>query len=160
LPETLPVVTLHQPWASLVLVGAKPFETRSWAPPARLIGKPLGIHAGLAVARRLPPEIAEAVADILGRDWADTVPTGRLLCTVTVRGAWKTGERSTDGTVATAGCRDGSPILTHFREDRFGDYTTGRWIWGLDRVAALTPPLPARGRQGLWSLPASSLITP
>lgn len=154
--ETLPVVTLHQPWASLILVGAKPFETRSWAPPVRLIGKTLGIHAGLAVARRLPPDIANAVAKVLGADWADTVPTGKLLCTVTVRGAWRTGERDVDGTIATVEARAGSPTLTRFREDPFGDYAAGRWIWGLEAITPLMPQPPMSGRQRLWSVPAAA----
>ena len=37
------VLTLHQPWASLVAVGAKCFETRSWRTHYR--GE-LAIHAG------------------------------------------------------------------------------------------------------------------
>ncbi len=35
-------ITLHQPWATLVAVGAKRIETRSWATSYR---GPLAIHA-------------------------------------------------------------------------------------------------------------------
>lgn len=157
MPEALPVITLHQPWASLILAGVKPFETRSWAPPVRLIGKSLGIHAGLTIARRVSTEFAQAVTDVLGPDWGDTVPTGKLLCTVTLCGAWKTGERIGDGTIATAGTRVGSPTLACFPEDLFGDYAAGRWIWGLKDIVPLLIPAPLRGRQRLWSIPADAV---
>jgi hypothetical protein len=42
----LRALTLHQPWASLVAVGAKTIETRSWAAPEWMIGERLLIHAG------------------------------------------------------------------------------------------------------------------
>jgi activating signal cointegrator 1 len=156
LENQLPVVTLHQPWASLVLVGAKAFETRSWAPPVRLIGRSLGIHAGQTVVRRLPPDLAAAVVGLLGHNWIETVPTGRLLCITRVWGAWMTGERIGDGNIATVRAREGSPPLPGFREDLFGDYAPGRWIWGLEQVTVVKP-LPARGRQRVWSLPADEL---
>lgn len=38
-------LTLWQPWASLVAELAKWVETRSWQPPAVLIGQTIGIHA-------------------------------------------------------------------------------------------------------------------
>jgi len=44
-PLTIPAVTLWQPWASLIASGAKPFETRAFPIPARLLGKRVAIHA-------------------------------------------------------------------------------------------------------------------
>jgi hypothetical protein len=38
-------ISLWQPYASLIAIGAKPFETRHWSPPANLIGKRVAIHA-------------------------------------------------------------------------------------------------------------------
>ena len=32
----------------------------------------------------------------------------------------------------------------------FGDFTPGRYAWLLDDVEPVDPPVPARGRQGLW----------
>jgi hypothetical protein len=136
-----------------VLAGAKPFETRGWAPPAALVGRRLAVHAGLKVVRALPEELARAVADVLGRDWADEVPRGRLLCTAVLRGAWRTGGALDGGLQATTASLEGSPALPAFRPDPFGDYAPGRWIWGLDAVRALTPQPPLRGRQGIWCLP-------
>ena len=43
-------ITLWQPWASMVAMGLKQNETRSWAPPKALIGERIAIHA----AKRVP----------------------------------------------------------------------------------------------------------
>ncbi len=57
---TLPVISLHQPWASLCLPLApgekaiKYIETRSWKPSAALIGERLGI----ASTKRIPDATA------------------------------------------------------------------------------------------------------
>ena len=39
-------LTIWQPWASLIAMGAKPYEFRGWKPPKSLIGQRLAIHAG------------------------------------------------------------------------------------------------------------------
>ena len=41
----MPCISLWQPYASLIACGAKPFETRHWAAPARFIGQRVAIHA-------------------------------------------------------------------------------------------------------------------
>lgn len=46
------VLTLHQPWASLIALGVKTIETRSWSTQYR---GPLAIHAA---ARRSEPDLA------------------------------------------------------------------------------------------------------
>lgn len=38
-------LTLHQPWATLIGLGVKSIETRSWAAPKSLIGQRIAIHA-------------------------------------------------------------------------------------------------------------------
>jgi hypothetical protein len=45
-PRAIPVLTLHQPWASLIALGVKTIETRSWSTKYR---GPLAIHAGKKV---------------------------------------------------------------------------------------------------------------
>lgn len=46
LPNPLYALTLWQPWADLIVDGIKPVENRGWAPPQRLIGQAIVIHAG------------------------------------------------------------------------------------------------------------------
>jgi hypothetical protein len=50
------VLTLHQPWASLVALGVKTIETRSWSTSYR---GPLAIHAG----RRWEPVVLDPEGD-------------------------------------------------------------------------------------------------
>ena len=39
--------TLWQPWASLIAIGAKYYETRDYPPPAKLLGQRIAIHAAV-----------------------------------------------------------------------------------------------------------------
>jgi hypothetical protein len=50
----MPAISLWQPWASLIAVGIKPFETRSWAPSAtRIAAKDVGRPAiGIEIEER------------------------------------------------------------------------------------------------------------
>lgn len=41
-------LTVRQPWASLIALGVKTIETRSWRAPKALIGERIAIHAGKA----------------------------------------------------------------------------------------------------------------
>ena len=44
-------LTVWQPWASLIAIGAKPYEFRGWACPIALRGKRIAIHAGVRPMR-------------------------------------------------------------------------------------------------------------
>ena len=46
-------LTIWQPWASLIMAGAKPWEWRGWAPPRSLVGQRIAIHAGARKVGRL-----------------------------------------------------------------------------------------------------------
>ena len=43
-------LTLYEPWASLIAIGAKQFETRSWPATRTAIGDVVAIHWGQAGA--------------------------------------------------------------------------------------------------------------
>lgn len=43
--EGVKALTIHQPWASLIALGAKTIETRAWPAPEVMIGQRLLIHA-------------------------------------------------------------------------------------------------------------------
>lgn len=63
-------LSIRQPWASLILLGIKRIENRSWPAPSALIGQRLAIHA----ARK--PDSLHALPD------PATLPRGVLLGTV------------------------------------------------------------------------------
>jgi hypothetical protein len=154
----LRTITLHQPWASLIAIEAKPFETRCWAPPVSAIGTRIAVHAGLHVEKRLAPALAKAVISLFGPNWASIVPRGQILCTALLVGAWKTG-KSVSGKGAMAevtDCVDGSPERKFVKTDVYGDYARGRWAWLLADLQLMRPTIPARGYQKFWNceLPA------
>ncbi len=129
-------LTLTQPWASLVAIGAKKIETRSWATSYR---GPLAIHA----AKGFPKDartvcLREPFKRVLiaaGIESLADLPLGALLATVLLVDCVPTGKvRST---------------LTS-EEYAFSDYSAGRWAWLLDDVQPLSVPVPARGALGLW----------
>lgn len=38
----------------------------------------------------------------------------------------------------------------HGESPAYGDFTPGRFAWLLDKITPFDPPVPAKGRQGLW----------
>lgn len=55
-------ITVHQPWASLLVCGLKSWEFRSWPLPKSLVGRPIAIHAAARPVRAC--EIHELLARI------------------------------------------------------------------------------------------------
>lgn len=128
-------ISLHQPWASFISIGLKPFETRDWSPPRWLIGKRIAIHA------------AKKAVAADNREWArrlgcDDLPLGAVVCTAILRGAYQMGvAKRVPGS---------APLGNSFKVDEFGDYTPGRWVWWLTDIERVEPPIPIRGMQGFW----------
>ncbi len=152
----LPAISLWQPWASLIAVGAKPYETRDWAPPARLIGSRIAIHAA-----RKPVHLAcrhVIIADLFAMERAlrpvrlDEVPLGVVVATAVLAGAYQCAHAvAVPEAYAVVGRGvPGSPARDLVPIDAFGDYAPGRWAWLLTDVVRLDPPVPARGAQGFF----------
>ncbi len=198
-------LTLHQPWATLIALGVKTVETRSWATPYR--GRLL-IHAARGVE---PTSVGDyQVGRISGRGWPTSytmyapgfvsilnggpgrsehmhdLPLGAVVAVCTLRDVVPVvtpAQHEADAledlraeawpgrsfVVDTAESHGGSlrhleqfseegGLCTRIRdlEDQrpYGDFTPGRFIWLLDDVRAVTPPVPARGAHRLWRPPA------
>jgi hypothetical protein len=154
-------ITLHQPWASLIAIEAKPCETRSYPPPAKLIGRRIAIHAAKtdhsnSLLLTLGRETVNAIADALEdggyghrASWSQ-LPRGAVVCTEVIAGAYRCGTTADPGFVHVTERRgNGLPYLT-IKTDPFGDYSPGRWAWLLADVRRLEVPEPAKGKQGWW----------
>lgn len=130
-------ISLQQPWATLVAIGAKEIETRSWQTNYR---GPLAIHASKSfpadaqiLARRPPFNQILIEAGYLS---LRSLPLGAVLATANLfriqrianEGSW----------------RPESPELD------FGNYQTGRFMWFLTNIEPIYPPIPASGSLGLW----------
>jgi len=133
-------LTVTQPWATLIAVGAKHAETRSSAAGYR---GPLAIHA----THRFPArarELCETDPFRLALDQAGitgpaALPCGMVEATCRLAAVHPT---STPLPVAwPAGCH----------EVVFGNYGPGRYAWLLTDVTPLTRPVPAHGALGLWT---------
>ena len=132
-------LTLHQPWATLVALGHKTYETRSW--PTKHRG-PLLIHAGKGPAsselKAICHRVEEAAREV---GWLDGFPPGSL-----PRGA----------IVAAAELTDVMPtesVDVDSKERALGNFDPGRWAWQLQCVNLVPVPAPCRGYQQLWTPP-------
>ena len=122
-------LTLIQPWASLITLGLKHYETRSWKTPYR--GRVL-IHAGKKLDR-------EFICDL--QRTGTLPPTETVPCGVLLGAAEITAMLSTN---------DFDPGLP---ESRYGDYSPDRWAWKLENVEAFDIPIACKGMLGLWEVP-------
>ena len=137
--DTTRALTLYQPFASLIVSGAKKIETRSWTPPGWLIGRRIAIHAGrhtVDLPRNIYPEYNITLDRVLGTDWRETIPNGVIVATAFLASARPMNSPADFPT-------DPDELL-------FGEYELGRWMWDLEDVQPLDPPVPATGHQGLW----------
>jgi activating signal cointegrator 1 len=127
-------LSLWAPWGSLMADGRKKIETRSWRPPAWLIGQPVAIHQTMRVDK-------DACEDF-GYD-ALTIPRG---CVVAIGefSLWMKFDKDYKASLTVA-CQ-----LAGNEEWRFGDFEMGRYGWFFTLTEKLNPPLEAKGMQGLW----------
>ena len=78
--------TLWQPYATLVALGIKTIETRSYAPPAALIGQRIAIHAAKRVCRygEIDPETERVMRELHNDSmttWRKAIETGAVVAT-------------------------------------------------------------------------------
>jgi len=129
-------LTLWEPWASLIAMKRKTAETRSWACPPDNYGRRIAIHAGRRVERELAAYFS-----------VDPLP-GYVVATAVLTQCVRV-ESHTEG---FAHCRTIRQNLITVPEDQYGDFSTGRWLWLLEDIAAVPEPFEAVGAQGLWPL--------
>ena len=141
-------LSLTQPWASLVAVGAKRIETRSWGTGYRGL---LAIHASKAMPRECRDLcLTEPFASTLRSHDLWGAADGELPRGSLVAIAWLFTVKEIDPVSFAAWFRDPG----NARELAFGNYETGRFAWALTDVRALPEPIPCRGALGLWEVPA------
>lgn len=133
------VLSLMEPWASLIAFGPKRIETRSWRTSYR---GPLYIHASRGPLSSAGSRLGPLLELIPGREPAP----GSILCRCVLKDCIPMDE------TFLAAMPD--PI-----ERMCGEYAPGRFAWLLQDVQPLKNPIPAKGRLGIWSLamPASQL---
>lgn len=131
----LKAISLWQPWASLVALAAKNYETRSWETPYR---GPLLIHA----AKKWNGELEWIARDTAFYKYlckvdnqVSRLPKGAYICLVDLVEIFPV---------------EAVKERVTWDERRFGDYSDGRYAWQLENVRTFEP-IPARGYQALWN---------
>lgn len=163
----MPCITIWEPWASLIAIGAKPYEFRGWAAPKAMIGRRIGIHAGARKVRR------DEVEDLLHRlrhpddgappclhadkaiPFLERVLAGLKADDAPLFGeaAFRLPQSHVVCTVVLGQPRRGDDCAREFGfeggndSDRDGTFN---WGWPMLEVEPLVPPVPARGAQGFW----------
>ena len=140
-------LSLTQPWAQLVAIGAKRIETRSWSTKYR---GAIAIHAARR-AGHAEISAAQHPAFVDKLRAAGYVLEGPVICREwnVPRGVVVAVAQLVD--VVRVEDLEAKPIDVY--EGAFGNYESGRWAFMLDAVRPLKRPLPVRGMQGLWPLP-------
>lgn len=153
-------LTLYQPWASAIALGAKRIETRRQ--PLRHRG-PLAIHAG----RRIDREEMDYIQGL--PEWnavfemykmaplTKTLPFGALLAVCELVDCLPVEEF--DRTMLDRQqTKPGAPPYPYWTERQMGNYARGRYGLVLEQVRPLRRPIPYRGEQGLFNVPDHILM--
>lgn len=144
LPAELPVISLWQPFASLMFEWdrergqtVKSHETRGFKLPDKLIGQWVAIHATakFPAARYISDDLNALCYERFGCAYNYSLPFGAILGIVRFGAAIPTGEAAP---------------FQHEDEITAGDWTPGRWAWPVLEAKKLGTPLPAKGKQGWW----------
>ncbi len=134
-----------QPWAQLVALCAKRYETRTWKTNYR---GPLAIHSSLEFpnsARRLC-RCEPFASALLGNE---QLPLGCVVAICDLAAVIPTSEDKDSLFGAVADFPN--------NELPFGDFSPGRFAWLLNHVRALETPIPARGARSLWDWDETAL---
>ncbi|MET4560779.1 hypothetical protein ABIA69_001923 [Lysinibacillus parviboronicapiens] len=135
-------ITIKQPWATLIALGEKQFETRSWQTKHR---GPIAIHAGKSTDKDACNDswIKSTLAEHGIKSYKE-LPTGVVLATAELVDCYKV--ETTVGHVSVLS----NVKVVEGLEVAFGDYTEGRYAWELTNVQVLAKPLEAKGQLSLW----------
>lgn len=128
------VISLLQPWATLVVMGYKTIETRSWTTAHR---GPLLIHASKGRSGLIccdQPPFTQYLQDV-------ELPFGAIIGEVTLDKIVQ---------ITDLSLNDAALNQLTLEEKMFGDYTIGRYAWMFTQALPLKEIIPARGFPGLW----------
>ena len=134
---TIKAVSLYEPYAWLIAIEEKKYETRDWTTKHRGL---LAIH---------PSSEGTDVEQWLHRSFVErfnlpnvTPPLGAFLCVVELKHVYHT--------------QDVVPYISE-KEQAFGNWAAGRAAWELEMVRVFNRPIKGRGKPGLfeWECPVA-----
>ena len=123
------VLSIKEPWASLIMNGTKKIETRSWKTKYR--GE-IYIHASSSKAKITKSEVYELIKDM-------NFKCGYIICKCNlVDCIYMTDEYVND------------MKTNHYEEYICGHYEVGRYAGSVEDVKVIEP-IEAKGKLGLWN---------
>lgn len=147
------VISILQPWASLVVTGNKKIETRSWNTPYR--GKLL-IHASLGKQyKKISSDdplykhyyllfAHHNVLPIEQLPFGAIIGSVDLVSTHTSQYCLMAFENNKNNNILEFG-------IDVEKEKAFGDYSPNRYGWLLANPVLFKNPIPAKGKLGIWN---------
>ena len=139
--DTVRSLTMSDPWGTLVALGAKKIETRSWTTSHR---GPLAIHLAKTLS-------ADAAASCDESPFRQALEAGGYRRSDIGSNAWGL---PLGHVVALVWLDDVERITPSFvveePERAFGLFTPGRYAWRFSQVYRLAHPIPVRGTLGVW----------
>lgn len=137
-------LTVYQPWAQLLVLGEKVFETRAWQTAHRGW---MAIHAG----RKFTEEMKNlccvdpfySALKRHGIEKPKDLALGALVGFVKLVDVVQTEElHNTDGS-----------FRHESKEEMFGDFRPGRFGWAMGTPVKLVKPIPYQGKLGMFEVP-------
>ena len=122
-------ITLEQPFASLVCIGAQKMETRPWHTEYR---GPLAIHTGESFSPVIDPYYRSLLSEA-GLD-SDKLPHGKVVAIACLSACKK---------IITS-------EIPCYPEFAFSDFTPGSYVFELSDIKRLVTPIAAKGYALLW----------
>lgn len=148
------VLSLLQPWASLVVLGHKRIETR---PRNTSYRGQLLIHASLGKKHWKNPDVDELFKDYYNLFApVSALPLGAIIGSVNITDTCTTNLWLPGNPGEMPGLRITTDTKRKFlcldkQEYEMGDYSKGRWGYLLEDSLQFKEPIPAKGQLGIWN---------
>lgn len=139
--ERMKAITIKQPWATLIALGLKEFETRSWATKYR---GSIAIHAGKSIDKEAYENFSNDLKAV-GIENIKQLPIGSVIATASLVECHKVIKEYPEQNTAEV-----AAFYIDGKEYDYGFYEPGRYAWQLSNVQAIGP-VPAKGQLSLWN---------
>lgn len=170
--EEIRLLSLWQPWASLIAHGLKQYETRSWGTGYRgkiaiqAAKRPVKYEEKEAIVDPLRGKDSESLARLIKLFGTTSFPLG---CIVAVADLTGCRQMISAKTTLTEFCQQPQsvqdaqiPIISLTGatplECAVGDWQPDRFAWKLDNIRPIGEPIPCKGAQGLRVIRDESIL--
>jgi hypothetical protein len=146
-------LTIWQPWASLIMASAKPFEFRGHPAPFRFQHERIVIHAGKRAMREA--ELIDLInrAEDVDQRWTTglnvTIALPILIEALSSPAMFPLGAGL--GTAILGQPRRAAEVVPDVADSDRVDHS--KWAWPLTAIEAFEAPIECSGAQGFWRWP-------